>query len=397
MDVLVVSSYPEKSVIHSGKTVGVANYTKATLIALVKANPKLNIRVFADVLDKKETYVENKIKVERTWRRNNVPSIYKMLFRVFRDDTKVLLMPFEMFIFGSIFILAFVLPLLVIPRLLGKKVVLVMHQVLKGDISTFEKNPLKSTFYALVRKLFYGILVFSSTETIVFEEEFKQRLGRSKKVKVVPHAVLQEHVLDKKVAREKLGLDLDQKYVFYFGFLAPYKGIIELLNIWDHINGVSFIIGGGPNPNHLKRPEYKDYVDQVLKKAREKNALATGFIPEEQMQLYFSAADIVIFPYTVFMASSGPLSHAFSYGKGVLLSNTLRGYFNSEDMRDALEQSGVSIDEICFDLEKPVRSKVLWALHNQEKLQDFSNTMCRVRSWQKIGQDYNKVLQEVAK
>ena len=105
MDVLVVSSYPEKSVMHSGKTVGVANYTKATLIALVKANPKLNIRVFADVLDKKETYVENKIKVERTWRRNNVPSIYKMLFRVFRDDTKVLLMPFEMFIFGSIFIL----------------------------------------------------------------------------------------------------------------------------------------------------------------------------------------------------------------------------------------------------------------------------------------------------
>jgi len=395
MKLLVISSYPEKGQIHGAKTVGVGNYTKATLLALVKANPNLKIEVFAENLGTKESYTENKIEVKRFWKRGSVLSLISLFIESSRQETKTILLPFEMFVFGGLMQTAFALPLLLLLKLKGKKIILVLHQVLGGNISTFAKNPIKVAFLSVIRKTFYSYLVFISHKTVVFEQELKERLGNKSKVVVIPHAVIQEPYLGKNVAREKLGLDKHKKYIFYFGYLSLYKGVLELLNIWDEIDNAQLIIGGGGNPNHMNKPEYKTFVDSVMQKAKEKRVITTGFIPEEQMGYYFSAVDIVILPYTVFMSSSGPLSHAFSYGKGIMLSDNLRDYFNSEDMREALEKSHISIDEVCFDLDKPIKNKLLWSLHNLEKLEGFSKEMCRVRSWDLLGQKYNQLLTEV--
>lgn len=394
MKLLVISSYPEKDQVHGEKTVGVGNYTKATLLALIRADPQLDITVFAENLGKKEEYVENKIKVKRFWKRGRMFSIISLFVKSSKQDIETIFLPFEMFMFGGIFHNYFVLPLLLLFKFKKKKVILVLHQVLAGDISTFENNPVKASFYGAVRKIFYSYLIYISHKTVVFEDEFKQRLGGHSKVEVIPHAVIQEPRLDKDLSREKLGLDKDKKYIFYFGFLSRYKGVTELLDIWEPIDGVELIIGGGGNPNHMDKPEYKQFVDSIMETASKKEVTTTGFIPEEQMGAYFSAVDVVILPYTVFMSSSGPMSHAFSYARGVLLSSPLRGYFNSEDMREALHKAEISIDEICFDLDKPIRNKILWAVHNQDKLENFSKEMYRVRNWDLIGKKYEKVIKE---
>ena len=59
MKLLVISSYPEKDQVHGEKTVGVGNYTKATLLALMRADPGLDITVFAENLGNREDYIEN--------------------------------------------------------------------------------------------------------------------------------------------------------------------------------------------------------------------------------------------------------------------------------------------------------------------------------------------------
>jgi glycosyltransferase involved in cell wall biosynthesis len=396
MEVLVISSYPEKDQIHGEKTVGVGYYTKATLLALVKASPQIKLKVWAEVFDKKESYVENNIMVERFWKRGSIFSLFNLFIKAAKDETKVVMLPFEMFMFGHLVHVAFTLPLMLLLKLRGKKIVLVVHQVLGGSLLAFEKNPLKAMVLGSFRKIFYSYLLFVSHRLVVFEEEFKDRLGGSSKVKVIPLAVIQEPHIDKKVARDQLGLDQDKKYILYFGFLSRYKGVVELLDIWEETEGVKLIIGGGGNPNHMGEPDYKAFIDETLQKAVKKGAMATGFIPEEQMLQYFCAADILILPYTVFMSSSGPLSHAFSQGMGVMFSSPLRGYFNSEDMNKALDEAEISIDEICFDLDKPIKSKVLWALHNLDKLEKFSGTMCKVRSWDTLSHQYDKVLKEAA-
>jgi len=396
MEYLVISSYPEKSQIHGEKTVGVGYYTKVTLLALIKANPDIKLKVWAEVFDKREAYVENKIQVERVWKRGSFLSLFKLFVRAAQADNKVIVLPFEMFMFGNFPHVAFALLMMLFLKLRGKRLVLIVHQVLGGGISTFARNPLKTFFFSSIRKLFYSYLLFVSHRLVVFEEEFKERMGNNAKITVIPLAVIQEPHIDKQVAREKLGLDPSAKYVLYFGFIAHYKGVKELLDIWEEIDGVKLIIGGGANPNHLHEPEYKAFVDEILSKAKERGALATGFIPEEQMLYYFCAADMLILPYTVFMSSSAPLAHAFSQGMGVMLSSALRGYFNSGDMKEALDEAGISIDEICFDLDKPVKNKILWAMHNLDKLERFSKTMCRVRSWDVLSHKYNQVLQEAA-
>ena len=397
MEILVISSYPEKSQIHGEKTVGVGYYTKATLLALVRANPDIKLRVWAEMFDKKEAYVENKITVERFWKRGNFFSLFKLFIKASKEKNKVIMLPFEMFMFGHLTHVAFTLPLMFLLKIRGKKIVLVVHQVLGGNISTFEKNPLKAVLLGSVRKIFYSYLLFVSHRLVVFEEEFKERVGGSSKVIVIPLAVIREPHIDKKVAREKLGLDQDKKYILYFGFLSKYKGVVELLDIWEEIDDVELIIGGGGNPNHMGEPEYKAFIDETLDKARKKGAIATGFIPEEQMLHYFCAADLLILPYTVFMSSSGPLSHAFSQSMGVMFSSPLRGYFNSEDMKGALDEAEISIDEICFDLDKPIKNKISWSLLNLDKLERFSSTMCEVRSWDTLSHRYDQVLKEASK
>ena len=72
MDLLVISSYPEKGQIHGTKTVGVGNYTKATLLSLIKKNPELKIKVLAEILGEQEEYTENKIFVNRSWKRRSI-------------------------------------------------------------------------------------------------------------------------------------------------------------------------------------------------------------------------------------------------------------------------------------------------------------------------------------
>lgn len=390
----MISSYPEKDQIHGEKTVGVGYYTKATLLALVKADPSIRLRVWAEVFNGTESYVENKIGVERVWRRGNFMSLLKLFFRAAKDKARVIMLPFEMFMFGNFAHVALTLPLMLLLKLRGKKVVLVVHQVLGGDLSVFAGHPLKVVFFKTIRSVFYKYLIFVSHRMVVFEEEFKLRLGAHRKVAVIPLAVIQEPHIDKQVARKKLGWDENVRYALYFGFLSPYKGVTELLDIWDDIEGVQLIIGGGGNPNHMEEPEYKAFVETTMNKAKEKGAIATGFIPEEQMLYYFCGADLLILPYTVFMSSSGPLSHAFSQGMAVMFSSALRGYFNSADMRKALHKADISIDEICFDLDKPIKNKVLWAIHNQDKLERFSGNMGKVRSWDVLSHEYLKVLAE---
>jgi len=394
MDVLVISSYPEKDQIHGEKTVGVGYYTKATLLALLKANPNLKFTVWAEIFDKKDSYWENSIKVERCWRRASLASLAALFLGAVKNKTRVVILPFEMFMYGKFPHVALALVMMLILKLSGKRLVLVVHQVLGGSLSAFEKNPVKAGFFSLLRKLFYAYLLFVSYRLVVFEEEFKSRLGGGKKLRVIPLAVTQETHIDKAVAREALGLNKDRRYVLYFGFLSPYKGVIELLDIWERAEGVELIIGGGGNPNHLGEESYRNFVDLTMKKAKEKGALVTGFVPEEQMLNYFCGADLLILPYTVFMSSSGPLAIAYSQGMGVLFSNALRGYFQSADMKSALDEAGLQVEDICFDLQKPVKEKIMWAMQNLDRLNKFSAIMGQVRSWDKLSHDYDQVLKE---
>lgn len=88
----------------------------------------------------------------------------------------------------------------------------------------------------------------------------------------------------------------------------------------------------------------------VEEKAKKKNIIVTGFVPEEKVALYFSACDAVILPYTSFFSSSGPLALAIAYDKPILLSPSLSLYAKTPDFATALKHAAMSINDICVPI-----------------------------------------------
>jgi glycosyltransferase involved in cell wall biosynthesis len=206
-------------------------------------------------------------------------------------------------------------------------------------------------------------------------------------VAVIPHYISPEPVLATAAARGQLGWSPDELYVLYFGYLAPYKGILELLQLWPDsaptLDGkrVNLVVGGGINPNHKDKKEIVAYVRQVAKRAQELAVTVTDFIPAEQLPVYLSACDLMIFPYRSFLSSSGPLAFAFSYAKPLLLAEPLAAYGESADVQQNLATQQLQISDLVF---APQTESLLQALtrvwEKRQDIQAFDQAMLQSRS-----------------
>ncbi|MFT5348439.1 MAG: D-inositol-3-phosphate glycosyltransferase [Bacteroidia bacterium] len=125
--------------------------------------------------------------------------------------------------------------------------------------------------------------------------------------------------LDKAVARDKLGLDKDGKYLLFFGFIRKYKGLDILLKAFADKRiqeaGIKLIIAG----------EYYDKPDAYQKIIAENNlgdaiVQVNDFIPDSEVSTYFSAADIVVQTYKT-ATQSGVTQIAYYYNKPMLVTN----------------------------------------------------------------------------
>jgi len=199
-------------------------------------------------------------------------------------------------------------------------------------------------------------------------------------------------VISKKTALEKLGLDPKYNYYLYFGFISPYKGVLELLQKWQMDNKNRLIIAGGLNPNYVNSLFHTNYLKKVKSMARNKNAIITGFVDESDIQNYFCACKFVILPYQTFMSSSGPLSLAFSYSKPIIISRELAAYFSSADIKNELNNLGLIEDDLIFNFKGSKTLSIESYNSNLSKITNFSKNLAEKRSWENIGKQYAKLL-----
>lgn len=124
--------------------------------------------------------------------------------------------------------------------------------------------------------------------------------------------------LNKLDARIALGLPEDKQLVLFFGLIRNYKGLDMLLDAMNELK---------PNPNInliIAGEFYEDkqpYLDLIKKYGIENQVILHGkFIANEDVKLYFSAADLVALPYRS-ATQSGVTQVSFHFEVPTLVTN----------------------------------------------------------------------------
>jgi len=143
-----------------------------------------------------------------------------------------------------------------------------------------------------------------------------------------PAAVVQHPLYDnfgepipKSDAREKLGIDKEEKLILFFGFIRKYKGLDILLEAMErlkhiaHGNTIKLLIAG-----EFYEDE-KPYLEQIDRLGiRNSLILRTDFIPDSEVKYYLCAADAVIQPYRN-ATQSGVTPLAYHFEKPMIVTN----------------------------------------------------------------------------
>ncbi len=114
-------------------------------------------------------------------------------------------------------------------------------------------------------------------------------------------------------ARHRLGLPLDARVFLYFGYIKPNKGVEDLLLAFRELDDprAVLLVVGRPLDADIERKVH----DLAIADTRVRTVL--GYVPDDDVQLYFRAADIVVLPFRR-TQTSGSLMLAMSFGRAIV-------------------------------------------------------------------------------
>lgn len=173
-------------------------------------------------------------------------------------------------------------------------------------------------------RLFSQYLVGGSDGFITMSQSVSDDLATfdTQKPRALTYHPLFDHygtLISKDKACNILNLDPSKKYILFFGFIRKYKGLDMLFDAMKQQmmvdQDIHLIVAGeyygDPTPyeDQIKRNNIADRVH-----------LFTDFIPDGQVNRYFSASDLVVLPYHS-ATQSGVTQIAFQFEKPMLVTN----------------------------------------------------------------------------
>jgi D-inositol-3-phosphate glycosyltransferase len=206
-------------------------------------------------------------------------------------------------------------------ELLGKKVVLTLHNVNRG-----KRDSNDSWLNRFSLKIQYGL----SDHILVHTEKMKRELLsdfdiQESKVSVIPFGInntVPNTALTTLEAKQQLGVSSNDKTILFFGNIAPYKGLEYLISAFTELltkdESCRLIIVGKPKG----ADGYWNQIHQAIAGSpiRDRITERIEYIPDEETELYFKAADVLILPYT-YVFQSGVLFLGYSFGLPVIAAD----------------------------------------------------------------------------
>ena len=136
-----------------------------------------------------------------------------------------------------------------------------------------------------------------------------------------PHPIFDNfgQAISKEEALRKIGLNPENKYILFFGFIRDYKGLDLLIDAFKDSRfreeKVKLIVAGEFYNNG------DQYLEQIKKSGLEDEIIMKNdFIPNEEVKDYFCASDIVAQPYKT-ATQSGVTQIGYHFEKPMLVTN----------------------------------------------------------------------------
>ena len=199
-------------------------------------------------------------------------------------------------------------------KLLGKHIVFTSHNVNAG-----KRDSTDSWLNRMSLKIQYRLCdhIFVHTERMKAEMTSGFQISGDK-VSIIPFGInntVPNTALSRAEAKRRLSICNGDKVLLFFGNIAPYKGLEYLVAAFDDLlksdRTYRLLVVGKP-----KGP--KDYWNDIQARIAEgriadRVIARIEYVPDEETELYFKAADVLILPYTdVFQ--SGVLFLGYSFG-----------------------------------------------------------------------------------
>lgn len=202
---------------------------------------------------------------------------------------------------------------LVLAKTAGVRIIWTAHNILEHD----RRHPRIET---AVKRIFIRYII---DRTIVHEEAAKKEIIQEiepsasieNKLFQVPHGNYSDYYprdISREQARKQLGFE-DERIYLFFGLIRAYKGVERLAEVFQDLEGEEnrLLIVGQPSSENL-RTDINDLADDD-----ERIETAFEFIPEDEIQIYMHAADVVVLPFYS-ITTSGSVVLAMSFGNPVI-------------------------------------------------------------------------------
>jgi len=196
-----------------------------------------------------------------------------------------------------------------IKRFTPIKILFICHHVTPPDGGPFD--------FFLARRV-----LASGDHFIVLSEEDYKRLRRvlpKADIRLAAHPTYdifhRNSSIDKVEARERLGISEDERLILFFGFVRRYKGLPYLLKamprVLQRIKVHLLIVGEFWESERA----YQRAIERLGLK--ESVTILNRYVPNEEVSLYFAAADVVVLPYLE-ATQSGVVQLAYGFERPVI-------------------------------------------------------------------------------
>lgn len=206
-------------------------------------------------------------------------------------------------------------------KLLRKKIVLTVHNVNMG-----KRDAVDTFFNRLTLRIQYHLADHLFVHTEKMKTELMDEFGaRAARITVIPFGInnsLPNTSFTPDEAKRKLGLNDDQKAILFFGRITPYKGLDCLIAAFQELlkrqDKYCLVIAGRVDRCEAYWQGLRAEIDDEVQKGNVQ--VRDTFIPDNEVEVYFKAADVLVLPYRD-IYQSGVLFTGQHFGIPILAAN----------------------------------------------------------------------------